>query len=75
MTDFDNLPELHTRHDIEKARKRYRLLGRLEGAVAVVAFGALMSLLPWIPWVLGVAVVGFVVWKLVSKSKSGSDEA
>jgi len=75
MTDFDNLPELHTQRDIEKARKRYRMLGRVEGAVAVVAFGAIMNLMGWIPSVLVVALVGFVVWKLVSKVKNGADDA
>jgi len=74
MTDFDHLPQLHTQRDIEKARKRYRMLGRVEGAVAVVAFGAIMNLLGWIPSVLVVAIIGFVVWKLVSKVKSGSDD-
>ena len=75
MTDFDDLPELYSHREIDKTRRRHRLFGRIEGALAVVAFGAVMNLVGWIPSVLVLGIVGFVVWKLVSKSKSGSDEA
>lgn len=74
MKDLDNLPELFTQREIEKARSRHRWLGRVEGAGAVIAVGALVSLINWIPSLLVVAVVGYVLWKLLSGPKEKAPE-
>ena len=73
MSKLENLPEFYTQREIDKARSRNRLMGRLEGAGAVIAFGVVMSFIPWIPWLAVAALVGWVVWKLVSKSKDSEE--
>lgn len=73
MEDFDNLPELYTQREIEKARRRHRWLGRVEGVAGVIAFGAVMNLVGWIPSLLVVAIVGYVLWRLLSKKTPGDD--
>ncbi|MDH3733520.1 MAG: hypothetical protein OEU54_08290 [Gemmatimonadota bacterium] len=73
MKDLDNLPDFYTQRDVDKARRNHRLMGRVEGAVAIVAFGAIWNMVGWIPSLLVLAVVGYVLWRLLSKSKS-SDE-
>ncbi|MFV1986484.1 MAG: hypothetical protein ACC682_04345 [Gemmatimonadota bacterium] len=73
MKDFDNLPEIFTQGEIDKARRRNRWLGRVEGVAGIVAFGAVMNLLGWVPSLLVLAIVGYVVWKLLSKKGSGDE--
>jgi hypothetical protein len=73
-TDQDLVPELYTERELTKSRKRNRWLGRVEGAGALIAAGMVWNLLGWIPTVLVVAVVGYVVWKLVAKQKSEDEE-
>ena len=67
MRDFENLPDLYTQREVDRTRSRNRWLGRVEGAVGVIAFGAIMNLLGWIPSLLVLAVVGYVVWRLLKK--------
>ena len=73
MANLDNLPDFYTERDIDKARRRNRLMGRVEGAAAIVAFGAIMNFIGWIPTLLVVAIVGYVIWKLVSKPKDADE--
>ena len=74
MTETDQLPELYTQREVDKTRKRQRLLGRVEGAVAIVAAGAVFNLVGWIPTILVIAVVGYVLYRLVAKPKKTPDE-
>lgn len=74
MRSSEHVPELYTERDIVKARRRHRLVGRLEGAGAVVALGVLWSFLPWLTGALLVAAVAWVVYKLVSKPKPGGPD-
>ena len=74
MAEIDRLPELYTQREVDKKRKRQRLLGRVEGAAAVVAAGFVWSLLGWIPTVLVIAVVGYVLYRIVSKPKTIAEE-
>lgn len=69
MKDTDYVPELYTERDIVKTRRRHRLAGRLEGAGVVLALGLLWRLVPLVTGVLLVAVVGYVIYRLVSKPK------
>ncbi len=74
MTDIDQLPELYTQREVDKTRKRQRMLGRAEGAAAIVAAGAVFNFLGWIPTILVVAVVGYVLYRLVARPKTTPDE-
>ena len=74
MADYDQLPDLYSQREIDKTRRRQRLMGRAEGAAAVVIAGAVFNLLGWIPTILVIAVVGYGLYKLVSKSKKTSEE-
>ncbi|MDX1577002.1 MAG: hypothetical protein R3266_00890 [Gemmatimonadota bacterium] len=75
MNDFKNLPELYTQREVDRTRRRQRNLGRLEGAGVMLGIGFLWSLIgSWIPTALVLAVVGYVVWKLVSKPKRPDEE-
>jgi hypothetical protein len=73
-TDQEYMPELYTEREVTKSRKRNRWLGRVEGAGGVIAAGMVWNLLGWIPTLLVLAVVGYVVWKLVAKPKPGIEE-
>ncbi len=42
-------------------------------AGAIVAAGAVFNLLGWIPTLLVIAVVGYVLYRLVARPKSKSD--
>lgn len=75
MRDTDYVPELYTERDIVKTRRRHRLVGRIEGAGAVVALGVLWSVLPWLTGAVLVAVVGYVIYRLVVGSKPAGPEA
>ena len=74
MRNFENLPELFTQREIDKTRRRHRWLGRVEGVAGIVAFGAIMNLVGWVPSLLVLAIVGYVVWKLLSKRSSGDED-
>ena len=73
MRDFDQVPDLYTEREIDKARQRHRWMGRVEGAVGIVAIGAIWNMLGWIPSLLVVVVVGYVLWKLLSGNKDADD--
>lgn len=70
MKDLDNLPELFTQREIDRARGRHRWLGRAEGAGLVIAVGALARFIHWIPSLLVLGIVGYVVWRLLAKKKA-----
>jgi len=74
MKDTDYVPELYTERDIVKARRRHRLVGRIEGAGIVVVLGVLWSFLPWLTGAVLVAVVGYVIYRLVAKPKPGTPD-
>ncbi len=75
MKDSDYIPELYTEREIVKTRRRHRLVGRVEGAVTVIALGILWSFLPWLTGAVLVLVVGYVVYKLVAKPRPRPDDA
>lgn len=75
MNDTDYVPELYTERDIVKTRRRHRLVGRLEGAGAVIALGVLWRFLPLLTGALLVAVVAYVVYRLVAKPRPGEPDA
>lgn len=74
MTSKDQLPARYTQREVDKTRKRQRMLGRAEGAAAILAAGAVFSLVGWIPTILVIAVVGYVLYRLVARPKTTPDE-
>lgn len=73
MRQADHVPELYTERDIVKARRRHRLVGRIEGAGAVIGLVALWSFIPWLTGALLVGIVGWVVYRLVAKPRPEPD--
>jgi len=74
MADINQLPEIYSQREIDKTRKRQRLLGRAEGVGAVIVAGAVFNMVGWIPTILVIAVVGYGLFKLLSKNKKNSEE-
>lgn len=75
MRGSDYVPELYTEREITRARRRHRLLGRLEGAGALIVAGMVWNLLGWIPTLLVIGLAAFVVYKLVAKDRKDSGDA
>lgn len=78
MTDLEGLPgegaiTLHTDGDLERARNRGKLVGWIQGGVAVVVGGILLQMIGWIPSVLVIGLVGYGLYRLLSGGKKGTD--
>jgi len=69
MSEPNQLPELYTQREVDKTRKRQRMLGRFEGAAAIVAAGAIFNFVGSIPTLLVLGVVGYVLYKILAKPK------
>lgn len=67
MKDTDYVPDLYTERDIVKARRRNRLVGRIEGAGAVLALGLLWRFVPLVTGAALIAIVAYVIYKMLSK--------
>lgn len=70
--DSDLLPELYSRQELDKARRRHRIVGRIEGIAAAVAAGTIFSFLGWIPTVLILGVAGYLIYRFVLKPRKSS---
>ena len=73
--DSDLLPDLYTQREVDKARRRQRTLGRIEGVAAVVAAGAIFNLLGWIPTILVLGVAGYLIYRFFLKPRKSSDDS
>lgn len=69
------LPELYTDRDLTRARRRGKMVGWLQGGVAVLLFGIGYSLIGWIPTILILGLVAFAVYKLVRGSDVEDESA
>ena len=67
--DPDLLPELYSRQEMDKARRRHRIVGRIEGIAAAVAAGTIFNFLGWIPTVLVLGVAGYLIYRFVLKPR------
>ncbi len=63
--------KFHTPTELERARKKGKVIGWFQGAAVVIAAAFLWNLVGWIPTVLVIGAVVYVIYKLLSKS---SDE-
>ena len=71
-----NLPvKQYTEMDVAKARRTGKIIGWFQAGAVVIVGGIILNLLGWVPMVLGVGVVGWVGYKLLTrKSKKEGDE-
>jgi hypothetical protein len=60
--------EIYTENDLARARGKGKLVGWLQGAGAVIVAGMVLSLLGWIPTIVVVGGVGYLAYKLLSRS-------
>lgn len=70
--DSDLLPELYSRQELDKARRRHRIVGRIEGIAAAVVAGTIFNFLGWIPTVLVLGVAGYLIYRFVLKPRKSS---
>ncbi len=70
--DPDLLPELYSRQEMDKARRRHRIVGRIEGIAAAVVAGTIFSFLGWIPTVLVLGAAGYLIYRFVLKPRKSS---
>ena len=70
LTPSDELGDLtlYSRAQLESARNRGQLIGWVQGGGAVLLGGIVLNLLGWIPTILVVGAVGWVLYKLLSRS-------
>ena len=67
------LPEkIHTDRDLERAETKGRVIGWLQGGIVVVVGGMILNVVGWIPTLAIVGVVGYVGYKVLSKSSGES---
>ena len=70
-----NLPEkVYTETDVTRAKATSRVIGWLQGGAAVLAGAILWNLMGWIPVVVGVVAGGWLLTKLLSRSKKEGEE-
>lgn len=74
MTEIDRLPsdlsvQLYTDQDLLKARNRGKLVGWIQGGVAVLLGGMLLQFLGWIPALLVMGVVGYGLFRILFGGK------
>ncbi len=70
--DPDLLPERYSRQELDKARRRHRIVGRIEGIAAAVVAGTIFNFLGWIPTVLVLGVAGYLIYRFFLKPRKSS---
>jgi len=70
-----NLPEkVYTQKELARAKTTSKVVGWLQGGGVVLGGAILWNILGWIPVAVGVAAVGWVLYKLMSKPKAQEEE-
>ncbi len=70
-----NLPEkVYTESDLTRAKDTAQVVGWVQGAGVVIGAAILWNVLGWIPMLIGVVAVGWVLMKLLSRSKGEPQE-
>ncbi len=69
-----NLPEkVYTEKELTRATASAKVVGWAQGAGVVIGAAVLWNLLGWIPVLLGLALVGWVLYKLLSGVGDGEE--
>lgn len=64
-----NLPtKIYTEKEVERAKRSSKIVGWIQGAGVVLGGAIVWNMLGWIPTVLVVGAVGYVGYKLLSRS-------
>jgi hypothetical protein len=64
-----NLPtKIYTETDLARAKRRGKWTGWIQGAGTVIVAGIVLNMLGWIPTVLVLGAVGYLAYKLLSRS-------
>lgn len=70
-----NLPErTYTEKQLTRVKATSRVIGWLQGGAVVLGGAILLRFLGWIPVIIGVVVVGWVLTKLLSRSKNQKED-
>lgn len=70
-----NLPaKIYTEKEVERAKRSSKVIGWIQGAGVVLGASIVWNMLGWIPTVLVVGAVGYVGYKLVSRSSNKPEE-
>jgi len=64
-----DLPDLHTKKEVDNARTKGELVGWIKGGVVGVVGMLLLGVIGWIPTLAVIGVGGLVVYKLFSGPK------
>ena len=62
---------LFSKEQLESAKSKGQFIGWIQGAVSVGALLILLNFLGWIPLIIIASLLGFVGYKVVTKSKTG----
>ncbi len=64
-----NLPaKIYTENDLARARGKGKVVGWIQGAGAVILVGVVLNMLGWIPTIAVAGGVGYLAYKLLSRS-------
>jgi hypothetical protein len=70
----ENIPQIYTDRDIAKAKRSAKVVGFVQGGLAVFVVGLMLKFVSWVPIVLGASLVGYVGYKLLTREKKGKGE-
>jgi len=66
------LPDkVYDRTDLERAKTKGQVIGWLQGGAAVLVGAMFLKFVGWIPALAILGIVGYVVYKLLSKTGEG----
>jgi MFS superfamily sulfate permease-like transporter len=70
-----NLPaKIYTESDLARARGKGKVVGWIQGAGAVILVGVVLNMLGWIPTIAVAGGVGYIAYKLLSRSSKEEDK-
>jgi hypothetical protein len=70
----ENLPEkIYTEADVARGRRNAKMMGRLQGGAVVFLGGVALQFVSWVPILIGVGVVGYVGYKLLTRGSKDGD--
>lgn len=70
----DNVPQIYTERDLAKAKRNAKVVGFVQGGVAVFLVGLVLKFVSWVPIVLGAGLIGYVGYRLLTRGKKDDAE-